>query len=217
MHGTIAVSRHTTLLHVNGTRPHRHRAQSRCRACTSEQPSQPAYQSTRDFINSLRATVHTHTPLHNTCCRKSTPSYQSQPTTPPQATATTPHTPLGRAPVRVLGVDFGTRRTGVAVSALGLAPRPLQVLDSRGPYIGLAGRILALAAQEHVNGIVVGLPVTRRGSIRRAETDSQQVVVVVVLTSMHMSTYWRWHIFVARSAWCACVWMKRMPSTGSAV
>lgn len=173
----IAVSRHTAL-HSHGHPLHRHSPSPRAlpTTCSStDNPQQPTYQSTRDFLNSLRATVRL---LFIIPCAAFTPR-PSQPPTPPETTATTPHIPTrqGRTPARVLGVDFGTRRTGVAVSALGLAPRPLEVLDSRGSYLDLATRILALAAQQRVDGIVVGLPVTRRGSIRRANTDSQQVVV----------------------------------------
>lgn len=55
-----AVSQHIAL-HGQATAYRRHTQSQRCRAlpvtCSTEQPQQPAYQSTRDFLNSLRATV----------------------------------------------------------------------------------------------------------------------------------------------------------------
>ncbi len=129
--------------------------------CTNDHNSQPdnqpkQFNSTRDFLNSLRAT-----------------------TPPPSPIDTPTSTPTSRAIHRALGVDFGTRRTGIAVSALGLAPRPVEVLDSRGTYVALAQRVVAIAEQQGADGLVVGLPVTRKGNIRSPTTDSQQVRGVV--------------------------------------
>jgi len=65
--------------------------------------------------------------------------------------------------VRVLALDFGAARTGVAVSdATGTIARPLGVDDRAATPDGLA-RILELVAQEGVERVVVGLPLTLRG------------------------------------------------------
>jgi len=58
----------------------------------------------------------------------------------------------------VLGVDYGRRRTGLAVSAGGLAPRPLAVVPSFPPHELLAA-VIAAALRERCDEIVVGLPV----------------------------------------------------------
>ncbi|CAI5480953.1 unnamed protein product [Closterium sp. Yama58-4] len=57
-----------------------------------------------------------------------------------------------------VGVDYGGRRTGVAVSYSGFAPRPITVLTSRGPQ--LVADLLKLAKDEGADELVVGLPVS---------------------------------------------------------
>jgi len=65
--------------------------------------------------------------------------------------------------VRVLALDFGAARTGVAVSdATGTIARPLGVVERAATPDGLA-RISALVAQEEAERVVVGLPLTLRG------------------------------------------------------
>jgi putative holliday junction resolvase len=64
---------------------------------------------------------------------------------------------------RVLALDFGTRRVGVAVSdPLGISAQPHSVLDGEDP--GLMESIGRLAADLPAERIVVGLPVSLNGS-----------------------------------------------------
>jgi putative Holliday junction resolvase len=64
---------------------------------------------------------------------------------------------------RVLAVDPGSRRVGLAVSdPLGLTAQPHSVLDAEAP--GLIAEIGRLAAELGVERIVVGLPVSLNGS-----------------------------------------------------
>jgi putative Holliday junction resolvase len=64
---------------------------------------------------------------------------------------------------RVLGLDPGTRRIGVAVSdALGLTAQPLEVLEADDP--ATMDRIRELVADLGVETVVVGLPVGLDGS-----------------------------------------------------
>ena len=64
---------------------------------------------------------------------------------------------------RVLALDFGTRRVGVAVSdPLGISAQPHSVLDGTDP--GLMGIIGRLAGDLGVERIVVGLPLSLDGS-----------------------------------------------------
>ncbi len=57
-----------------------------------------------------------------------------------------------------LGVDYGMNRTGIAVSAGGIAPRPLEVVASK-PIDALVREVVHRAIKERVDVIVVGLPV----------------------------------------------------------
>jgi len=65
--------------------------------------------------------------------------------------------------VKVLALDFGAARTGVAVSdATGTIARPLGVVERAATPAGLA-RIAELVRQEEAERVVVGLPLTLRG------------------------------------------------------
>jgi putative Holliday junction resolvase len=65
--------------------------------------------------------------------------------------------------VKVLALDYGSARTGVAVSdPSGLIARPLTVVERVGTKPGIE-RLLALIAEEEPEQIVVGLPLTLRG------------------------------------------------------
>lgn len=65
--------------------------------------------------------------------------------------------------MRVLALDFGAARTGVAVSdATGTIARPLGVVERAATPAGLA-RIAELVTQEEAERVVVGLPLTLRG------------------------------------------------------
>eukprot|EP00241_Pyramimonas_parkeae_P019580 CAMPEP_0114302476 /NCGR_PEP_ID=MMETSP0059-20121206/14678_1 /TAXON_ID=36894 /ORGANISM="Pyramimonas parkeae, Strain CCMP726" /LENGTH=314 /DNA_ID=CAMNT_0001425319 /DNA_START=106 /DNA_END=1050 /DNA_ORIENTATION=- len=69
---------------------------------------------------------------------------------------------------RVLGVDLGKRRTGVAVSAGGLAPRALEVLTIKG--MPLVEHLAGVVVEEKVQEVVVGIPTRSVGrSIDRAQ------------------------------------------------
>jgi putative Holliday junction resolvase len=64
---------------------------------------------------------------------------------------------------RVLALDFGTRRVGVAVSdPLGISAQPQAVLDGEDP--GLMASIARLTAEVGAQRIVVGLPMSLDGS-----------------------------------------------------
>ena len=63
----------------------------------------------------------------------------------------------------MLALDYGSARTGVAVSdPTGTVARPLEVVEGAGTETGIA-RVVELARREDVERIVVGLPVTLRG------------------------------------------------------
>jgi putative Holliday junction resolvase len=65
--------------------------------------------------------------------------------------------------VKVLAVDYGSARTGVAVSdPSGTIARPLGVVERAGSEAGLA-RLAELIRAEAAERVVVGLPLTLRG------------------------------------------------------
>jgi putative holliday junction resolvase len=69
--------------------------------------------------------------------------------------------------VKVLALDYGSARTGVAVSdPTGTVARPLCVVERAASEPGLA-RLRDLVQEERVERVVVGLPLTLRG--RRGE------------------------------------------------
>ena len=69
-----------------------------------------------------------------------------------------------------LGIDYGTKRTGVAISdETGLLARPYEVLDSRDD---LLGTIAEIVRNEEIEMVVVGMPYDLRGE----ETDITRLV-----------------------------------------
>lgn len=75
--------------------------------------------------------------------------------------------------MKVLALDYGSARTGVAVSdPTGTIARPLEVVEQASSETGLA-RLVAIVREQDPERIVVGLPLTLRGEhgAQAAETD----------------------------------------------
>ena len=67
--------------------------------------------------------------------------------------------------MKVLALDYGSARTGVAVSdPTGTVARPLAVVEAADSDRGLA-RIVDIVRREEIERIVVGLPVSLNGEI----------------------------------------------------
>lgn len=78
--------------------------------------------------------------------------------------------------MKVLALDYGSARTGVAVSdPTGTVARPLGVVERAGTESGLE-RLLELARDEDVELIVVGLPVTLRGEHGAQAQETERFV-----------------------------------------
>jgi len=78
--------------------------------------------------------------------------------------------------VRVLALDYGAARTGVAISdATGTLARPLTVVDRAASEPGLR-RVAELVAAEGAERIVVGLPLTLKGD-HGAQADETALFV----------------------------------------
>jgi putative holliday junction resolvase len=76
--------------------------------------------------------------------------------------------------VKVMALDYGSARTGVAVSdPTGTLARPLCVVERAGGDAGLA-ELARLVRDEEAERIVVGLPLTLRGERgeQAAETEA---------------------------------------------
>jgi putative Holliday junction resolvase len=78
--------------------------------------------------------------------------------------------------VKVLALDFGSVRTGVAVSdATGTIARPVGVVQQAATGDGLA-ELAELVRAEGVERVVVGLPLTMRGEHGEQAAETEQFV-----------------------------------------
>lgn len=78
--------------------------------------------------------------------------------------------------MKVLALDFGRARTGVAVSdPSGTIARPLCVVEGAASGDGLA-RLAALIGEQEVERVVVGLPLTLRGERGEQALETERFV-----------------------------------------
>ena len=75
--------------------------------------------------------------------------------------------------MKVLALDYGSARTGVAVSdPTGTVARPLEVVERAGSGPGLA-RLVQLIRAEGPERVVVGLPLTLSGDIGEQARETE--------------------------------------------
>jgi putative Holliday junction resolvase len=78
--------------------------------------------------------------------------------------------------LKVLALDYGAARTGVAVSdPTGTLARPLAVVEQAASDDGLA-RLRELVAAEEAERVVVGLPLTLRGEHGQQAAETERFV-----------------------------------------
>jgi putative Holliday junction resolvase len=78
--------------------------------------------------------------------------------------------------VKVLALDYGSARTGVAVSdPTGTLARPVGVVEQVGTEAGLA-QLLEVIRAENPERIVVGLPLTMRGERGEQARETERFV-----------------------------------------
>jgi putative transcription antitermination factor YqgF len=78
--------------------------------------------------------------------------------------------------VKVLALDYGAARTGVAVSdATGLLARPVTVVERAASPTGLI-RLRDLVEEHEAELVVVGLPLTLRGEHGRQAGETESFV-----------------------------------------
>ena len=92
--------------------------------------------------------------------------------------------------MKVLALDYGSSRTGVAVSdPTGTVARPLDVVQQAATEAGIA-RLLELAREEDVERIVVGLPITLRGEHgAQAEETNRFVELLRAATDLPIESF----------------------------
>jgi putative holliday junction resolvase len=92
--------------------------------------------------------------------------------------------------VKVLALDYGAARTGVAVSdASGVIARPLTIVERAASANGLR-RIEELVRDEDAKTVVIGLPLTLRGERgRQAEETEQFVELLRAALDVPVETY----------------------------
>lgn len=75
--------------------------------------------------------------------------------------------------MKVLALDYGSARTGVAVSdPTGTVARPLEVVERAGSGAGLE-RLVEIIRREEPEQIVVGLPLTLSGDIGEQARETE--------------------------------------------
>jgi len=85
-----------------------------------------------------------------------------------------------RGVVTALGVDYGTRRAGIAVSVGGTSPRPVAVVPATPPG-ELIDAVVRAAVRERADVIVVGLPRPPRDfEAERAEARRRELYSAIV-------------------------------------
>jgi putative holliday junction resolvase len=78
--------------------------------------------------------------------------------------------------MKVIALDYGSARTGVAVSdPTGTIARPLGVVEQAGTDAGLR-RLRELIAEEAPERVVVGLPLTLRGERGEQAQETERFV-----------------------------------------
>jgi putative Holliday junction resolvase len=81
--------------------------------------------------------------------------------------------------MRVMALDFGSARTGVAVSdATGTLARPVGVVERAASAAGL-DRLVALVGEHEAELVVVGLPLTLRGERGEQARATEEFVAML--------------------------------------
>jgi putative Holliday junction resolvase len=81
--------------------------------------------------------------------------------------------------LKALALDYGSARTGVAVSdPTGTVARPLGVVEAAATRRGLK-EIVRLAEQERVDRIVVGTPLTLRGERGEQAEETERFIAAL--------------------------------------
>jgi putative holliday junction resolvase len=81
--------------------------------------------------------------------------------------------------LKVLALDYGSARTGVAVSdPTGTVARPVEVVQQAATEAGLA-RIAELVREHEAERVIVGLPLTMRGEHGQQAVETDEFVALL--------------------------------------
>ena len=81
--------------------------------------------------------------------------------------------------MKIVAVDYGSARTGIAVSdPTGTLARPVGVIERAGTEAGLE-RLVELIANEGAERVVVGMPLTLRGERGEQARETERFVVAL--------------------------------------
>lgn len=92
--------------------------------------------------------------------------------------------------MKILALDYGAARTGVAVSdPTGTIARPLCVVERAGTADGLQ-RLAALIGEQAPERVVVGMPLTLRGDRGQQARETEQFVEALAeVTTVPLVTF----------------------------
>ena len=91
---------------------------------------------------------------------------------------------------RILGVDYGDVRTGVAVSdPLGITAQPREMVRQKDPARA-AGRVAEIAREVEASEIVVGLPLNMNGKEGPRAKKAREFGALVEEAAKLPVTYW---------------------------
>lgn len=97
---------------------------------------------------------------------------------------------LPNTPVAIVGIDFGARRVGIAVSTSGILASPHTVIRNDGDLEQLAGRIVAIGIELEAERFVLGIPETTRKSAEAAHEKIRRLAVMIEERSGLAVTLW---------------------------
>jgi putative holliday junction resolvase len=81
--------------------------------------------------------------------------------------------------MRVLAIDHGSKRMGIAISdELGMIAQPLEFIPAE-PFTGFLARLKEIIREKQVEQIIVGMPRNMDGSYGPAAEQVRQFVVVL--------------------------------------
>ena len=82
---------------------------------------------------------------------------------------------------RILGIDYGDSRTGIAVSDLmGWTAQGVETISYKGDYKMLLNRIGELISQYDVKRIVIGYPRNLNGTVGPRATKTEEFIEILI-------------------------------------
>jgi putative Holliday junction resolvase len=81
--------------------------------------------------------------------------------------------------VAILGIDYGSKRIGIALSNSGIIASPHSTLRNSGPFESAVDPIVALGISLDVDVYVVGIPRSLRHDAARTEERFQRVAELI--------------------------------------